>query len=151
MTVSDCLRRNSYASVILQVILQCCSRNNTLTSRQDDHNTLFMLTTLTTTTVPMSDIFVSSKPFPHPCNNVLGHQRHLSHAFGKAQPRASRSPIHLFGVRRRVLLLSWPCPMLPLNITNMYMKLHPNGTSFYIGITFPVYIKPGTAEKSISP
>ena len=73
-TVSDCLRRNSYAIGILQFLLQDSSGNKALTSRLDDNKTVFTLSCvpLTTATMPIPDVSGSSEPFLHPCNSALG-------------------------------------------------------------------------------
>ena len=98
-TLSDCMCRNSYTKGILQAILQGISHKKALTSRLHDNNLVFTLSfdPLTTTTMPMPDISVSSKQFPHPCNSALGYHKNTYH-----MPLERTSVKHLYTWRQDV-------------------------------------------------
>ena len=143
-TVSDCLRRNSYAVGMLKVILQGCSRNKALILHLDDNKTVFTLSfdPFTTATIPIPDISVSSEPFSHPSNSALGHSKDTCHMpLAKPSFRHTCPFIYHIGA---VLFISKVCPILgatikvamhkqSLNIMDVYMKVHANGTPCFYG------------------
>ena len=109
--------------------------------------------------MPMPDISVSSKPFPHSCNSTA-----KTPATCRWESPASSIPIPLYisSTSRRHLIPQLAIPSASfelhvtmhkqsLNETNIYMKVHTNGTPFSMGIIVPMDVKPGTGKKSISP
>ena len=104
------LRKNYYASGILQVILLGGSRKIALMSHFDDNKTIshdrhhaYARHFREIETVPT---------YLQQWSGTL--QVRLQHAVGNAQPQASLYPINLFGIKTAVLFVNKPRPMLAL-------------------------------------
>ena len=97
---------------------------------------------LKTTIMLMPDIFVSSKPLPHPCNSALGRPNVM--LLEKPSLKHPDPSIHLFSVEmlscsKLAMKTNASFAQAKLNITNIYMKVQISDTKelLFMPATFP--------------
>ena len=97
---------------------------------------------LKTTIMLMPDIFVSSKPLPHPCNSALGCPNVMP--LEKPSLKHPDPSIHLFSVEmlscsKLAMKTNASFAQAKLNITNIYMKVQISDTKelLFMPATFP--------------